>query len=117
MKIILLIISALVLTFCASEREKADSYKKELVVLKYKVSDPQPKAVFLVGSFNDWVLKDPRFKMKWDSFENLFFIRIKLKKGRYEYKFIVDGNYICDPKAKLKVSDPLGGKKGVFWVR
>ena len=49
-------------------------------------------------------------------FEKHFSIKLKLKPGKYEYKLIVDGKWMVDPKAKTKVSDILGGKKGVFWV-
>lgn len=57
------------------------------------------KAVFLAGSFNDWsptatpMTKDTRGR--WTA-------SLPLAPGRYEYKFVVDGEWCCDPECTYK---------------
>jgi hypothetical protein len=53
----------------------------------------QPKeraeAVYLAGSFNNW--KPTAHKMDGPDQQGRYTARLKLKKGRYEYKFVLDG--------------------------
>jgi choloylglycine hydrolase len=51
--------------------------------------------VFVAGSFTDWNQLPMYFV------NNEWVRRIKIKKGRYEYKFIIDGNWILDPENSL----------------
>jgi len=36
---------------------------------------------------------------------------IKLPRGCYEYRFVVDGNWVSDPSAKGSAANPFGGSK------
>lgn len=75
------------------------------------------KNVFMAGSFNDWKMYDPPFKMKWDSIGKYFFLIIlKLEPGLYKFKFIVDGEWFLPKSIKSIEVDPLGGKLGLFRV-
>ena len=61
----------------------------------YYLNDYQPKVVELSGSFDEWkkrhrLIHYPREK-KWE-------ISIKLKKGKYLYKYIIDGNWQTNPR-------------------
>jgi hypothetical protein len=47
------------------------------------------KAVYLAGSFNDW--KPTAHKMDGPDKDGRFTTALKLKKGPYEYKFVLDG--------------------------
>ncbi len=60
---------------------------------------------------------DPAFRMLWDGERKVFSVKFSLRPGRYMYKFIVDGEWVSDPKAALRVEDKLGGTMGVFIVR
>ncbi len=52
------------------------------------------QAVFLAGSFNDW---DPtRTPMELQD-DGSWRIEVELAPGRYEYKFVVDGAWCCEP--------------------
>lgn len=87
------------------------------VRLEYRPGDARPASVFLSGSFNDWKMFDPAFRMLWDGERKVFSVKFSLRPGRYMYKFIVDGEWVSDPKAALRVEDKLGGTMGVFIVR
>jgi 1,4-alpha-glucan branching enzyme len=53
----------------------------------------EAKAVYLAGTFNDW---SPDKKRMTRSKDGSFRARMKLAPGKYEYKFIVDGEWQAD---------------------
>ncbi len=72
------------------------------------------KAVFLAGEFNNW---NPSGKaMKDDDGDGTWTAIVDLPPGRYEYKFVVDGQWLEDPKAKESAPNPFGGKNSVVVV-
>jgi len=72
---------------------------------------PDASNVFLAGTFNDWqtdavvMTKDDRGNWK---------AKLDLPPGRYEYKFVVDGQWCCEPNCQSSgecpkcVSNALG---------
>ena len=52
------------------------------------------QAVYVAGSFNDW--SPEAHPMKRDK-SGLWTARIDLPPGRYEFKFVVDGEWVCEP--------------------
>lgn len=78
------------------------------VVFSY--ADPSAKTVFVAGEFNQWsVTANP---MQKDEF-GVWTATIPLKPGRYQYKFVVDGNWKEDPANPETVDDGFGGKNSV----
>ena len=76
---------------------------------------PTAKAakVFLVGDFNDWKADAKRMvKMKDGSFR----ARLHLAPGRYEYKFLVDGEWMSDPQAPEEAVNSYGTVNSVAVV-
>lgn len=75
----------------------------------------------LVGTFNNWehgatsLLPQgatplvPQGGTKWVR-------EVFLAPGRYEYRFVVDGKWIDDPKATAFVPNPHGGRNAVVTV-
>jgi 1,4-alpha-glucan branching enzyme len=66
--------------------------------VKFKLVVPGAKEVLLAGDFTDWAThpkKMKRTKLRGRTYETT----VSLPPGRYEYKFIVDGEWIEDPKA------------------
>jgi 1,4-alpha-glucan branching enzyme len=63
---------------------------------------PTAKSVYLAGSFNEWA---PAQKKMTKSKDGSFRARMKLTPGKYEYKFIVDGEWIDDPEADKSVNE------------
>ena len=75
-------------------------------------SFPNAKQVIVTGSFCNW---DPgRYKMSWQSGKWIF--PIYLEPGKYTYKFIVDGNWIQDPKNELWEENEYGTHNSVLWL-
>lgn len=67
--------------------------------------------VYLSGSFNAWsTLQTP---MNWA--DSGWAVTVRLRPGKYTYKYIVDGRWINDPFNKLKESDTYHGFNNVFY--
>jgi serine protease Do len=65
------------------------------------VPKTEVEAVYLAGSFNEW--KPTAHKMDGPDREGRFSTRLKLKEGRYEYKFVLDGRtWTADPENVLQ---------------
>jgi hypothetical protein len=74
---------------------------------------PSAKSVAVAGSFNGWnpnrtPLK-PAGAGKWVG-------ELSGISGRHEYLFVVDGQWLPDPKAKESVQNPFGGRNSVLVV-
>jgi hypothetical protein len=78
------------------EEEQKLKNKKVSVFLEYTSLD-QVKEVKVAGSFNNWQPEPmARVGNKWS-------ILLELEPGEYQYKFIVDGQWLCDPKNPNRV--------------
>lgn len=65
--------------------------------VKFSLAEfPFARAVQLIGSFNDW--NDIATPMHWK--DGAWTVTLALKPGEYNYKFLVDGVAIPDPKNK-----------------
>lgn len=62
--------------------------------INFELRAPQAKKVALAGNFNSW--KETKLLLKKND-SGLWKIEVDLKPGRYEYKFVVDGQWITDP--------------------
>ena len=82
-------------------------------VLLFHLHDHQASAVRLVGSWNDWRLPGEEARQVEPG---LWETRLAgLPKGRYEYRFVVDGwRVILDPANPIRRADGLGGMNSVF---
>jgi 1,4-alpha-glucan branching enzyme len=65
--------------------------------------------VAIAGSFNGWSPKKTPMKQIGDVWQ----AKLELPRGRYEYRFVVDGNWVSDPNAKESVANPFGGSNSV----
>ncbi len=82
--------------------------------VEFKISAPQAEKVLLTGEFNGWdhssyLLK----KYKGGTWKT----NLRLKPGRYEYKFIVDGEWWDDPQCNIYVPNPFGTKNSVVEIK
>jgi 1,4-alpha-glucan branching enzyme len=71
------------------------------------------KQVILSGSFNNW--NEQAIHMKKTS--EGWTLRANLPPGRYEYKFIADGEWLHDPASKENVTNQHGTLNSVLRVR
>ncbi len=98
-----------------------DIYKVDLSVIKVNENGAilfslhgftNRNEVILAGSFNGWNEHAIRMNKTADGWE----MRADLPPGRYEYKFIADGEWMHDPKAKENVKNEHQTLNSVLYV-
>ena len=76
----------------------------------YYDGNPAAKAVFVAGDFNGWdPLADRMVKRN-----GTFCKRIRLEPGEYQFKFVVDGEWMADPAADAQVVNSFGSQNSVL---
>jgi hypothetical protein len=73
---------------------------------------PNAKNVFLAGDFNNW--SPGTLAMKKDG--DVWTFSVHLSVGKHQYKFIVDGNWIIDPRNKLWEQNEFRNGNSVIWI-
>jgi 1,4-alpha-glucan branching enzyme len=71
--------------------------------------------VYVCGDFNDW--HPTCLRMIGNADAGLWEKRLTLPAGRFEYKFVVDGNWLHDPDARENVPNIHGSLNSVVEVR
>ena len=90
--------------------EKKSADRKKSVDLRLNL--PHANRVCIAGSFNDW---DPKkTPMRKDGVN--WTLTLSLPPGRYEYKFVADGQWMSDPEAKESVRNDFGGNNSILVV-
>ena len=81
---------------------------------------PQATSVCLAGDFNAW---NPDAATMAGSADGCWSLELALEPGRYEYKFVIDGAWHCEPSCETPeegpsrcVSNPFGSKNSVVEV-
>lgn len=74
--------------------DSEETAKIEKVTKLFSCKAPDAQKVFLAGTFNDW--DDALIPLKKQE-DGLWTTSLDLLPGRYEYKFIVDGEWCCTP--------------------
>ena len=64
------------------------------ITFSYKFNNRSPKNVFISGSFDNWKEKHP---LSYNQTMGKWTCTLKLKKGKYLYKYIIDGNWEINP--------------------
>lgn len=75
----------------------------------------QAETVFVCGDFNRW--QPAGLPMIHHPGAGVWQKRLTLAPGRYEYKFIVDGKWRHDPRARENVPNHFGSLNSVMEVR
>ncbi|OGV78669.1 MAG: hypothetical protein A3K19_31725 [Lentisphaerae bacterium RIFOXYB12_FULL_65_16] len=65
----------------------------------------EAREVFLVGDFNGW---DPDARRMVKGKDGFCRAKVKIEPGRYQYKFVVDGEWCHDPSANAQVPNQYG---------
>lgn len=68
--------------------------------------------VYFASSATNWELKQMK---KCETCKDYFCLFIKLQRGIYQYKFIVDGKWCYDMQEEM-IDDGFGGKNNVIKV-
>jgi len=77
-----------------------------------KLTAPKAKHVYVAGSFNNWHASALPLKPAGKEWIG----EVKLAPGRYEYLFVVDGQWLPDPNARETIPNPFGGFNSLLSV-
>ena len=69
--------------------------KTHSIPVEFSCHAPEAKAVFVAGTFNDW--KPDAAPLHHDLASGDWNGKMQLAAGHYEYKFVVDGQWCCEP--------------------
>jgi 1,4-alpha-glucan branching enzyme len=94
----------------AKKAEKPEMHNSTRFVCSLK---PGAKEVFVVGEFNNWDPRSDRMIKKSGAFQKT----MRLAPGEYQYKFLVDGEWHCDPSAPRQVPNAFGTLNSVVRVK
>ena len=87
--------------------------KPQTVSVKFTLTKPDAKSVSVCGEFNGWSVGATPMKRRRDGqWETV----LELKPGRYQYKFVVDGEWLHDPVARESITNPHGSLNSVIAV-
>ncbi len=79
--------------------------------ITFKLIAPDAQCVLLAGDFNSW---DPEMHPLKKSSKGLWKKMVSLSPGRYEYRFVVDGQWQNDPECPTCSPNPFGGNNCVI---
>ena len=92
-----------------NQRKRAKVIEVE-IQFRLKIADAQ--SVSVAGTFNEWDAK--RMQLERNGAE--WVGALKLPRGCYEYRFVVDGTWLTDPTATESVPNAFGGFNSVLTV-
>lgn len=91
---------------------KTDTTKKETKKrITFKLHAPEAQNVLLAGDFNSW---EPEMHPLKKSPAGLWKKMVILSPGRYEYRFVVDGEWQNDPDCLTCSPNPFGSNNNVL---
>lgn len=84
--------------------------------MRFTLSAPEAKKVFVVGSFNHWIKGATPMAAVGSS--GLWSVDVPLKEGEYTFMYLIDGvRWLTPPLAEDFVTDGFGQTNGVVVVR
>jgi len=86
----------------------------KLSTVTLTIKAPGAKEVYLAGEFNNWKLDE---NSRMEQTNGSWTKRLKLDKGSYRYRFVVDGDWIEDPENPLNRLNPYGSKDSLLEVK
>ena len=81
--------------------------------VRFSIKTAEAKEVKLAGDFNNWNANSGKLKK---SRGNIWIKDVLLKPGRYEYKFVIDGNWISDPDNDSRSWNSFGSENSVVEI-
>ena len=95
-------------------KEISDKEIREFGEVSFSFSAPTARSVYVVGDFNDWSIGDDSLLEKKDG---VWTRRMSLAKGKYQYRYVVDGQWIEDPVNPEIEKNPFGELNSVIEIR
>jgi 1,4-alpha-glucan branching enzyme len=79
----------------------------------FSIPAPEAKEVYVVGDFNRWQLSNEnRMALEGGTWRK----SLNLAKGRYHYRFVIDGKWIEDPANPVQELNPYGSMDSLIEV-
>ena len=98
----------------ASQANGTPKATEKQIDVVFALERAEAKEVYLCGDFNEWSPTNlpmiQRGACRWEK-------RVTLPLGRYEYKFIVDGQWTPDPYGPQEVVNAFGSTNSVADLR
>ena len=91
--------------------ERFPALEKQEIILTF--SAQEAKEVTVAGDFNGW---SPNAAPLEKTGDGDWAVRLMLRSGQYEYRFVVDGRGCEDPRASGRAACPFGGFNSVLKV-
>ncbi len=91
--------------------ERFPALERQEIILTFSALDAQK--VTVAGDFNGWNPDAAPLEKTGDSD---WALRLMLRSGQYEYRFVVDGQWCEDPEAAGRAASPYGGFNSVLIV-
>lgn len=96
-----------------TKRRTTAGPKSKKTPVTFTLQAPQADAVLVAGTFCDWQTHSCHLKKDKTG---LWKATLSLPPGRYEYRFLVDGDWCDDPKCLERVTNPFGTENCVLEV-
>jgi len=84
-----------------------------LYPVRFELDHPTARAVCIAGCFNRW---NPDSTVLFPSGDGRWSLESALPAGLYEYRMVVDGEWMSDPSARDSVPNPYGSRNSVLKV-
>ena len=91
--------------------ERFPALEEQEIILTYFA--PLAREVKVASNFNGWRPDATPLK---NTGAGEWVVRLMLRSGQYEYRFVVDGRWIEDPQASPRMANPYGGFNSVLLV-
>jgi len=91
--------------------ERFPALEQQEIILTF--SAQEAKEVTVAGDFNGW---SPDAAPLEKTGDGDWAVRLMLRSGQYEYRFVVDGRWCEDPRASGRAACPFGGFNSVLMV-
>ena len=85
-----------------------------LKAVEFKLSAPSAKSVSVAGDFNNWSSNSLAAKK---DLNGTWKAKTNLAPGKYQYKFLVDGNWQNDPRCRACVPNSFGSQNCLMIVK
>ena len=102
-------LSPMSLTMKKVVREKL----KDFGLVSFAFNAPEAKSVYVAGDFNNWYVDEScRMQQK----DGVWTANLKLRSGKHQYRFIVDGRWQEDPSNSNRAENAFGDANSVVEV-
>ena len=95
------------------QHDNGTSAGPQMAPVHSEFAHPTARTVCIAGTFNDW---QPETKHMHSVGGGRWLKETVLAPGTYEYRLVVDGEWMADPRAQESVLNPFGGRNSLLKV-